>query len=295
MNQDKTSILADFVNKNKSTILFWIVIILLLPFILFFISFDFHDLNTISNFGSLGSYLSGTTGFIAAIMTSISVIVLYYTLRITTQYNERQIKHNQTQTITTSFNLLLDSSIKIKESINNSINTNEKYDLIHFCDELTNNAQNFIRSYENIQIEKKASVNSRNTLHQIFHGTDFSLLTEFISNESPDYRIRFKTKDNADEFIKKFAHNHYNINYNHQGLALLIYGMCDMIRKIDNNTLKDTLLILLKSNYHNDFIFYSLASQFENINSSFDISLFCKKPNKINEFLNERSCSSKND
>lgn len=295
MNQDKISVLADFVNKNKSTILFWVVIVLSLPFILFFIYFDFHDLNTISNFGSLGSYLSGTTGFIAAIMTSISVIVLYYTLRITTQYNERQIKHNQTQTIITSFNLLLDSSIKIKESTNHSTNTNKKHDLINFCDELTNNIQNFIRSYENIKMEKKKSINSRHTQHQVFHGTDFSLLTEFISNESPDYRIRFKTKDNADEFIKKFAHNYYNINYNHQSLALLIYGMCDMIRKIDNNTLKDTLLILLKSNYHNDFIFYSLASQFENINSSFDMSLFCKKPNKINEFLNERSCSPKND
>lgn len=277
MNQDKTSILADFVNKNKSTILFWIVIILLLPFILFFISFDFHDLNTISNFGSLGSYLSGTTGFIAAIMTSISVIVLYYTLRITTKYNERQIKHNQTQTIITSFNLLLDSAIKITESIKPQEEPTITYDSSRLFSRIPTDINNHVQ-WINVMMSDPTTTR---------FPSELDYLLSFISGEAEKRKIKIKTETDLKNLLVNFfkEESWYNSLEN---LALLIYGMCDIISKLErNDTLHSTLLILLKSNFHNDVIFYSLIYQNKHSDLSFDIHCFCMIPDGISHFIDD--------
>ncbi|GEM_PF-5500617 len=278
MNQDKTSSLVDFINTYKSTISFWVVIILLLPFILFFISFNFHDLNTISNFGSLGSYLSGTTGFIAAIMTSISVIVLYYTLRITTKYNERQIKHNQTQTIITSFNLLLDSSIKIHESLKSNSRNPSTYKLVDSYHYTYQNITDAVLSYENYKLNK-----GKENLFQ-----NYSTLIPFILDETYNDKIYFKSEKYLDEYLMSFFKDYY-FQDEYENLSLLVYGMCEIISKLEiTDTLRNTILILLHSNYHNDVIFYSLIYQSKYRNLSFNIYSFCKKPEEISEFFDSR-------
>lgn len=109
-----------------SPIVFWIILILLLPIIIFFFKFDIYDLDNIDKFGMFGSYLSGFSGYYTAIFSFLSILILMLTLIITLNYNNEIISSSTQEIKIRNIELLCKI---IKNSFENK-RINSAYELI---------------------------------------------------------------------------------------------------------------------------------------------------------------------
>ncbi|WPU19517.1 hypothetical protein SPN40_03815 [Morganella morganii] len=270
MNRDKNLSIIDLIKKYKSTILFWIIVLLLTPFILFSIFFNFNDLNTVSNLGQFGAFLSGITGLLTTIMTIISISVLFYTLLVTKKYNEQQIEMNNNQIKISNTNLLIDLALS---SINE---TKEKYSIHHADNEWPTNKfiTEIYSSYENYHrsIGTDTTISSFNKeLGFLFHEE------KVLSSEYDPIEIIF-------DVVGKSGFRFYIEPY-----TPIIYGIIKMIYDENNSSdLRNILYLLLKNKISNDFIFWSIIFESSTLDESkYYLSNFCCSPNSVLKAFNE--------
>lgn len=291
MNQDNNSKIINFINKNKSAIVFWIVILLTLPFIIFFMVFSISDLTTVSNMGLFGSYLSGMTGFITIIMTSISVIILYYTLRITIKNNNSQIKYSSEQQTISNINLL----------ISLYANNAKKYsDLIH--------------DYTSGLLKPEPDFNF-NQLYgeEIIYSIDYykqSNPEEFLVKNPREYQLKLakfllknrsyiKTLDLKNNANDKINYINYILDiientkikpYLIKYLDITSDTIVEIARIIKNNNnsldFKKTLILILNSQIDNDSIFWSIVhSDTARADKVYNIDMLCDVPRSLSTAL----------
>ncbi|ENL8515636.1 hypothetical protein AB6H97_002672 [Providencia rettgeri] len=259
--------LVIFFEKNKSAIIFWLVLVLLFPIIIFFIKFDATQLSTINDFGLFGSYLSGFASVLTVVMTSVSVFVLYYTLRITMRYNEKNIESIHSQNKVSNIQLLIDLALdKIK---NNKLEYGIKEDDL----QLTNNFIN------DLYWTSKEHLNYLND--NVIHSGYIKSLGIFL------YENKIMINN---EFIIKMLYisrkGHMN-SYYIKDLPKIIHKIISMINDVQNSPdLKDVLLILLQSKINNDVIFWSLIFSDLDINEiTKSIETACTPPDILKHHL----------
>ncbi|HHJ1207601.1 TPA: hypothetical protein ACQFLO_003470, partial [Proteus mirabilis] len=125
MNDELHTKLLDFLYKNINSILFWIIIFLILPIIVFIITCEFFS-NNIEKFGAFGSYIGGVSTFFISVLTLFTLIILYITYIKTTNFNKNQLKIAQheleinnftyiTNIIKTNFENIIKDDIKNHE------------------------------------------------------------------------------------------------------------------------------------------------------------------------------------
>ncbi|HCT9047256.1 TPA: hypothetical protein OUB92_003295, partial [Morganella morganii] len=173
----------NFIKNNISNIVFWIIFASLTPLILFFIKFNFDDLNSIDRFGLFGSYLSGTTSFLLMILTAISIYVLYKTFTLTRKYNEKQIEFNNNQIKISNFTLLTDLlSEKIKKTKKEYLEDNDNLGLTDtFTSLIYHSKEN--HNYMKNKDKNKYMINNYNELLSFFlEKNKITISDEFILN-----------------------------------------------------------------------------------------------------------------
>ncbi|WP_155275767.1 hypothetical protein [Morganella morganii] len=237
--------------------MFWIITISLTPFILFFIKFNINDLDSIDRFGLFGSYLSGTTSFLLIILTLFSIYILYKTLILTREYNEKQIGFSNTQIKISNFTLLVDLlSERItltKEKYNESDNTLGLTD--YFTSLIASSKEN--HAYMKDKDESKYAISNYSKSLSLFLENNEIIL--------------------SDEFILKMMHASKNSNYFRyiaNEFSPIIKIIIDIIMSKDTTQdLKDIFLIMLKNKIHNDIILWGViysSSDIETIYSYVD-------------------------
>lgn len=270
MNRDKNASVIGFINKHKSTISFWIVLLLLLPFILFFIFFNFNDLNTVSNLGQFGSFLSGSTSYLISAMTFISIIILYRTLLVTKKYNEKQIEINNNQIKIANTSLLINLAL---DSINE---TKNKFSIPYTDSEWpTNKFENEIHSsYENYYEYIKNNVTS----------SSFNRELGFLFHEKKILSSEYDPIEIIYNVVGKSGFRFYIEKY-----APIIYRIIQTIDNENNsNELRYILHLLLKNKISNDFIFWSIIYESSSLDESkYYLSNFCHYPNSISQAFNK--------
>ncbi len=285
MNQDNNSIIINFINNNKSAIVFWIVMLLTLPFIIFFMVFNISDLTTVNNIGLFGSYLSGMAGFITIIMTSISVIILYYTLRITIENNNSQIKYSSEQHTISNINLLIDlyneNSIKYSSTISNYTQgiLSPKPDF------------NFNKIYRK-EIDKIINHYGTCNYDEKITETYQPKLAEFlIKNKSHINNTLFKNNSiEGINFTLDLIDNTKLSPFLTNPLSMTSATITEISRIIKNNNnspdFKKILILVVNSKIDNDSIFWSIAySDTTKADKAYNINMLCKIPRELSSYV----------
>lgn len=219
-----------------------IVISIIAPFLIYafnFYEFGFSKNN--ANWGSFGSFISGITGLITTIMTSISVFVLYYTLKITSDYNQKQIENNHSQTKIENINLLVNLTASEVEKASNSY-------------ALTKNNLDLVGSFLS-ELELTVSMHAEAKKY-----SDDHVVHNY--NKNLGLYLEQNKKDQTDEFILNVIKSSQKDSMNNifiSNIAPIVCKIVDMINdEHEKSDLKYILILLLKNKIHNDVILFSL-------------------------------------
>ncbi|MEX9884205.1 hypothetical protein AB7X05_21825 [Providencia rettgeri] len=257
-------------------VVFVIIICILIIFPFFIYAFNFYEFGLSknnANWGSFGSYISGVTGLITTIMTSISVFVLYYTLKITSKYNQKQIENNHSQTKIEHIDLLVNLTVNEVEKTSNSYGLNKSnLDLVDsFISEL-----NLTMS---MHAEAKKYSDDRIVLNY---------------NKGLGLYMEKNGKNQTDEFIINAIKSSQKHSMNRMYIANVSPIVCKIVDMINDeheeSDLKYILTLLLKNKIHNDVILFSLIYCSSNteciINNMQEV---CKIPSRIKSSLQKSS------
>lgn len=260
------------INKWLITSIVIVFVFIITPFIIYFLTFhEFGISKNNANWGSFGSYVSGVTGFITTIITSISVFVLYYTLRITSKYNENQIENNHSQTKISHINLLMELLLTaIKKNSKALISSSDNLDLTTtFLSEL-NFTMELMKEGKEID-DGSIDLNYNKKIALFLNENKLLTTDEFIINMIL--------------FTKEESLNRINLN----GVTPVINMIFKIINDENNSSeLKSILILMLKSKVHNDIIFWSLIFSSSSVpNMVKNMEGLCTIPYMIKAKLNE--------
>jgi uncharacterized membrane protein len=227
-----------FINEKKVSLkdsnIIWIllgfsIIIVIFGFFYneFLINDDLKNVNikdSIANWGAFGSYFGG---FVAPILTFITLIILIKQISISREANNLQIEHlNKTRRIEILVNLINELANKTELAIEKQVPLTEELVNIYlknYDDE--RNKKLTIKSFENNYKEKIFKVNY----------SDDTTVDEFDWRNSITYlnmlnkKYKEKAKDNLDDFLKIECHN----------ISVLIkklIALCTELSNLDENS-----------------------------------------------------------
>lgn len=250
MNDELHTKLLDFLYKNINSILFWIIIFLILPIIVFIITCEFFS-NNIEKFGAFGSYIGGVSTFFISVLTLFTLIILYITYIKTTNFNKNQLKIAQHELEINNFTYITNIiKTNFENIIKDDIKNYEK-ETAYLPDELKK-----AYPFEKTRVDFLSNYFIRllNDPRNYIMKEDLSpelikFLNKRLADKSPKIDIRLYAK----EYVKYMETKYLNSIYP------LIKSLCIKINNSTDKEQKELLNDILIASIDSQILFWSLA------------------------------------
>ncbi|WP_368875128.1 hypothetical protein [Proteus penneri] len=238
MNDELHTKLLDFFYKNIISILFWVIMLFILPIIFFIIIYGFFS-NNIDKLGAFGSYIGGVSTFFISALTFFTLIILYVTYIKTINFNKNQLIIAQNELEINNFNFII-------EIIRNNINNN----FMSRCIERNTNSL-----YEVIDTEYISTffIRTLNYPENTKYDEDYKNLIVFTN--------KILKKELPKENIKLCAYEYSKVkNLNElSSIYPLIKSLCVKINNCNDKDQKELLKNILVTSIDSHVLFWSLA------------------------------------